>query len=246
MKITARHTSMALATLFMIGLVAAFYTLYQSEAEGIPNRFYFLLGVVSILGAASLVVALTNRSELVVYQERKVGEARASRTRTEGSHKTITVDAVKSAVKSLSKPDEVMQNGLSAICKQLEAGQGACYRVETRDEKKIAVLHAGYALTLAEGSSVEFEGGEGLIGQAALTGQTLYLDEVPEGYVKIISGLGSSSPRFVLIVAATIENQVVCIIELATFAPIPADQRKFVEEAAAVIADKLAGSTLKP
>ncbi|MDL5048754.1 GAF domain-containing protein [Oscillatoria amoena NRMC-F 0135] len=241
MKITSRHISMTLATLFMVGLVLAFYTLYRSEAQGIPNRFYLLIGISSLVGASALVIALTSRNELVVYQERKKTDLETAQSDSDSTHKTISVESVKAAIKSATKPDDVMQNGLSAVCKQLEAGQGAYYHIETKDNKKVALLKAGFALTLAEGSNVEYEAGEGLIGQAAVTGQTLYLDEVPEGYVKIISGLGSASPRYVLIVAAKKENQVAGIVELATFTPITTDQRRFVEEAAGIIAGKTAG-----
>ncbi|MFN3839444.1 MAG: GAF domain-containing protein [Cyclobacteriaceae bacterium] len=241
MKITAQHISMTLATFFMVGLVLAFYTLFQSEAQGIPNRFYFLLGISSVIGAAALVMALTSRNELVVYRERLKNDNEANQGSSDTTRKTISVDTVKAAVKQAGKPEEAMQSGLSAICKQLEAGQGAYYHIETKEDKKFAVLKAGFALTLAEGSNTEFEAGDGLIGQAAITGQTLYLDEVPEGYIKIISGLGSSSPRYVLIVAAKTNNQVTGVIELATFTAITPDQRKFVEEAASIIAAKLSG-----
>lgn len=239
MKITTRNVSMALATLFMSGFVFALYTLYQSDAQGVPNRFYLLSGITFMVGAAALVVALTERNELKVYQDRKKNQADATQSQDDETKTIISMDAVKAVLKSAHKPDDVMQNGLTTICKQLGAGQGAFYSIESKDEKKFAVLKAGYALTLSEGSEVAYESGEGLIGQAAATGQTLYLDEVPEGYVKIISGLGSSSPRFILIVAAKKENQVLGVVELASFAPFTTDQRKFVEESAKLVAEKL-------
>ena len=81
--------------------------------------------------------------------------------------------------------------------------------------------------------------GEGLIGQSAANGNTLYVDDVPEGYVKIVSGLGSASPKYLLIVPMKSQDQVLGIIELASFTPINEDQRKFVEEAAQLIAEKI-------
>jgi putative methionine-R-sulfoxide reductase with GAF domain len=239
MKITTRTISITLATLFMCGIVVAMYTLYQSDIQGIPNRFYLLLGVASIAGSAALIMALTERIELKVYQDRKKTETDSGQSQGNETKTTISLDAVKAALKSAHKPNDIMQQGLTAICKQLEVGQGAFYGLQQKDAKKFVGLKAGYALAVGEESEVEYELGEGLIGQAAATGQTLYLDEVPEGYVKIISGLGSSSPRFILIVAAKKDNQVLGVIELASFAPFTADQRRFVEEGAKLIAEKL-------
>lgn len=239
MKITARPISIALTVLFMMGIVYAFYTLFQSEAQGIPDRFYLVLGISAISGAAALIVALTGTEALVVYREKKMIENQKNKESKESTIKSNAVESVRAAIQSTRNPGESMQSGLSAICKQLQAGQGAFYHVEVRSDKRLAVLKAGYALTLTEGNSVEYEAGEGLIGQAAVTGQTLYLDEIPEGYVKIISGLGSSSPRYVLIVPAKKQTEVVGIVEIASFTPITTEQRKFVEEAATLIAEKI-------
>lgn len=230
-----------MATLFMTGLAFSFYILFTSEVQGIPNRFYVILGVSSVLGAAALVMLLTERNEIVVYREQKKADTQNGKTEHDETKTTISLEAVKAALKSARKPEEAMQNGLTAICKQVEAGQGAYYHVESTNEKKYALLKAGYALTVPEGHTLRYEAGDGLIGQTAITGQTLYLDEVPEGYIKIISGLGSSSPRYILIAAAKKENQVVGVVEIASFTPITADQRKFVEESTRLIAEKLAG-----
>ena len=67
-----------------------------------------------------------------------------------------------------------------------------------------------------------------------------YVDDVPDGYIKIVSGLGSASPRHLLIVPVKKNNQVLGIIELASFTEVSEDQRKFVEEAAQLLANKIA------
>jgi methyl-accepting chemotaxis protein len=239
MKITTRNSSIALAVLFMAGITYAAYTLFQSEAQGIPNRFYLLLGISSALGAAALVIALTRTEVFVVYREKKLIANQKNQDDTNTAGNAVTTDSVKTALKSARNPDDIMQSGLSAICKQSEACLGAFYLVEAQNDKKVATLKAGFALTLAEGSTVTYEAGEGLIGQVAVTGQTLYLDEIPEGYIKIISGLGSASPRYLLIVAAKNENAVTGVIELAFFKPVTTDLRMFVEEAAALMAAAL-------
>jgi hypothetical protein len=111
--------------------------------------------------------------------------------------------------------------------------------VTESEGKRILEVKYGFALTLAESQSIKFEFGEGLIGQAALSGQNLYLDEIPEGYIKIVSGLGTSSPRYLLIVPLKKENEVKGVIEIATFAPLKENTRKQVDEMAQILAGKI-------
>jgi methyl-accepting chemotaxis protein len=101
-------------------------------------------------------------------------------------------------------------------------------------------LTCGYALSLGESASVEYEFGEGLIGQAAAEGRTLYVDDIPDGYIKIISGLGSASPRYLLIVPVKNQNEVLGVMEMAAFTDISEDKRKFVEEAAQLLVKNVA------
>jgi methyl-accepting chemotaxis protein len=100
-------------------------------------------------------------------------------------------------------------------------------------------LQRGYALAIGESTIISYEFGEGLIGQAAAGGRSLYVDDVPEGYIKIVSGLGSASPKYLLIVPVKNEANVIGVIEIASFTPISEDQRKFTEESAQLIAEKI-------
>jgi putative methionine-R-sulfoxide reductase with GAF domain len=86
---------------------------------------------------------------------------------------------------------------------------------------------------------LSYEFGEGLIGQSAAGARTLYVDDIPEGYIKIISGLGSASPKYLLIVPMKQQDHATGVLEIASFIPLSEDQRKFVEESAQLIADRL-------
>jgi len=152
---------------------------------------------------------------------------------------SINVDNIKSALRSAKNQEDILQLGLQSICKQLDAGQGAVYQVRQENDTRFVELTAGYALTMNENTTVRYNFGEGLIGQAATNAQLLYLDEVPDGYIKIISGLGSSSPRYLIIAPVKKEETVLGILEIASFSPYNADQRKFVEQGAQLIAETL-------
>jgi methyl-accepting chemotaxis protein len=67
------------------------------------------------------------------------------------------------------------------------------------------------------------------------------VDDVPDGYVKIVSGLGIASPRYLLIVPVKNQEQVLGVMEIATFTPLDENQRRFVEESAQLAASKITG-----
>ena len=54
-------------------------------------------------------------------------------------------------------------------------------------------------------------------GQVAKNKKILVLEEIPENYVTILSGLGSSSPDHVIIIPIIWEDKTHAIIELASF-----------------------------
>ena len=54
----------------------------------------------------------------------------------------------------------------------------------------------------------EFAIGEGLVGQCALEKEKILLTNVPQGYVKISSGLGKAKPANLIILPMVFENNV--------------------------------------
>lgn len=239
--------SLFLATLFILGIGVSFYFIYSLPhglqlAQGYAPAFtklYAVLLLTFVAGALSLLNALRYRKELVVFRDRTL-EASVAKQEAEQAGKTkISLDNVLAVLGQAKNESETLQLGLHAICKQLEAGQGAVYRIVEEDNKRTVVLQSGYALSIGESTVIKYEVGEGLIGQSASNGNTLYVDDVPEGYVKIVSGLGSASPRYLLVVPMKAQGKVLGIVELASFTPINVDQRKFVEEASQYIAEKI-------
>ena len=236
-----------LMILFSLGIAVSAYVLYRlpgnlmiaSGYESVFNTAYLVVGISFVIGLVAVSQAMRYKKELIVYKDRESESRLSDQASSESGLNSISVENVKIALRSARNEKEVLQNGLQSICKQLEAGQGAAYRVQLENDSRFVELKTGYALSLSENSTIRYTFGEGLIGQAAQNGQLLYLDEVPEGYIKIISGLGSASPRYLLIVPIKKQEAVLGILEIASFTGIRPDQRKFVEEGAQLIAEKL-------
>ena len=239
--------SLILASIFILGIGVSLYFIY-SVPHGLQlshgyepalAKVYVVIGVTFLAGALSLSNALRYKKELVVFRDRKL-EADVARQEADLAGKTtISLDKVLTMLGQAKNQNEILQLGLQAVCNQLAAGQGAVYQVVEEDNKRKVVLKSGYALSIGESTVIKYELGEGLIGQSAANGNTLYVDDVPEGYIRIVSGLGSASPRYLLIVPIKTQGQEVGILEIASFTPINDDQRKFVEEAAHHVAEKI-------
>lgn len=129
---------------------------------------------------------------------------------------------------------------LNAVCYELEASQGALYLAHYTSEKRTLQLLSSFAYPIAESETIEFEFGEGLLGQAAKENRLLNIDSVPEGYIKILSGLGSSTPTNLLIVPFKDEHseKVWGIIEIASFHKFSESDEKYTVEIFSTLADK--------
>ena len=82
--------------------------------------------------------------------------------------------------------------------------------------------------------------GQGLVGQTFLEKKTLHLKRVPTDYVQITSGLGEATPTALLVVPLTFNEQVLGVLEIASFQQFAAHQITFLETVGEVIASAVA------
>jgi transcriptional regulator with GAF, ATPase, and Fis domain len=236
-----------MATLFFLGIVVSIYMIYSLPhqlmiGDGYESSFariYLILGGTFLLGAIAIWQGLHYRNEIIVFRDKQTQADNAEKDSNQSAQTTISLDSLRVNIKQAKDTKELLQSGLHTVCKQLDAGQGAVYMSKSEGTLRKMELQSGYALSIGESATISFEFGDGLIGQAAIGGKTLYVDEIPDGYIRILSGLGSASPRFLLIVPIKKGDQVLGIMEIASFTAISEDQRKFVEESAQLIADAI-------
>ncbi len=232
--------SLALGLMYLVGFLGSAYQLVvlpgQLSLSGLPGEqvvalsapLLVTIGVTLLIGILALYLVITSKKEIVVYLERNQS-TETQKTDTE----TGSAD-VSSVIKTIQQQKhEVANHALSALCQWLQAGQGAYYTVDA-SAQRVRLAHA-FAFAPEDERATEFQLGEGLIGQAGASGQNLYLDEIPEGYIRIVSGLGSSSPRYVFIFCVKKAQQVCGVYEVATFAPISAQQKQNLEQIATAV-----------
>ena len=125
----------------------------------------------------------------------------------------------------------VTQLIMSEVTPTVSAQHGAFFLVEPRaDHGSELVLIAAYGYpTRPGGASRHIQFGEGLVGQAALEGKTIALSDLPDGYVKVASGLGEASAAGLLVMPVLFEDQVLGVIEFASIRPFSDVNRDFLD-----------------
>ncbi len=116
----------------------------------------------------------------------------------------------------LQKEDDnitIAKNILIAFADLFQIVQGEIYLIQNN---KIKLLET-YAYYVPEGKIIEFEIGDGLIGQVAKEKKLLCLDNIPDNYITVASGLGKATPSNLIIFPILFDQNLIGIIELASF-----------------------------
>jgi CheY-like chemotaxis protein/signal transduction histidine kinase len=90
-----------------------------------------------------------------------------------------------------------------------------------------------------------FYSADGLVGQATLENRVLQLDELPDNYLTVTSGLGQTAPRHVLIVPVSHDGQVNGVAELAFLRELNKRDLEFVKLVAGSIGTAIHGALVR-
>ena len=104
-------------------------------------------------------------------------------------------------------------------------------------------LIASYAYERTKHIKKTIQSGEGLVGRCVQEGSTIFLTDIPEGYLKIKSGLGEDDPKSLIIVPIRLNELIVGVIEIASLEVIQDFQIEFVERIGSSIASSFSGQS---
>jgi len=122
-----------------------------------------------------------------------------------------TIQSLLSGLKNIKTKSGFCNKTLSILANKFGFVQGLMY---IREENQYSP-YGEFALTGQKPKS--FKAGENLNGQVAVNKTMMILYDVPENYFTVTSGLGSSKPRFLIIVPVLSGDECVGIIELSSF-----------------------------
>jgi len=112
----------------------------------------------------------------------------------------------------------------------LGAQHGTFFLAEEADGETRLRLIAGYGLRADKQAPIQYQIGQSLIGQVAKSKRPIVVDEIPPGYIKISSGLGEAPPANLAVLPLQFEDQVLGVMELASFTKFTPIQVAFLEQ----------------
>jgi methyl-accepting chemotaxis protein len=129
--------------------------------------------------------------------------------------------------------DEVLKN----LVKYVGGNQGALFLINDEDKKNVFLeAKSVYAWDRKKYVDMQVMLGEGLVGACALERETIFLTEIPENFVTITSGLGEANPNCLLIIPLKQDENVLGVMEIASFKVFEQHEVDFLEKVSESIA----------
>lgn len=242
--------SVILMLLYMAGvLFGAYYLTYDSgriqRVTAIFPELIYLMIAFAVLGLLGfLFLLLRKEGSIEINYSLSQNTQQGTDTAQAGKENDFTAEGEQASVARLllskikldmpSAP--ILEASLRGICQHLEAGIGAIY--VRKDE--VFELETAFALYRPEDDVVQYQKGEGLIGQVGKDGKPIKLSKIPEGYLEVVSGLGSAYPNYLVIYPIkNAAKEVLGVIELATFKNVGTQEMTFLEEITALLAKEI-------
>jgi hypothetical protein len=124
---------------------------------------------------------------------------------------------------------EYARIALECFVRELGASAGAVYELDLESRDAGLLPLAAYAVDLRRlrGRRVGLD--EGLVGACAARGKAIELDQLPEGYFRLESGLGHGSPRRLLVVPLKAQTRLAGVMELALNGTLGEEDREVLE-----------------
>lgn len=116
------------------------------------------------------------------------------------------------------------QNVITYLSKYSDAQVGAMY---LKNEEDSFNMIGSYAFSRQNGSNGAIKLGEGLVGQAAQQKETIIMDNIPENYIKVRSGLGEITPKNILVCPLLYDDKIMGVIEVGSLNAFDDNQKDF-------------------
>ncbi|NJM16588.1 MAG: GAF domain-containing protein [Bacteroidales bacterium] len=160
---------------------------------------------------------LTKRQQLIDEQHSgKEDDKKETVAAQEETDNDASIEEYKEKLlpKPLGTATKYCEAYLSNLAHEFEIVQGVVYvRLPDSDEFRIKGKYAYIRNEVLE----SFKLGETIPGQAAKNKKTILLDNIPENYISVLSGLGGSTPKYLLLLPLLVNEEVIGVIELAMF-----------------------------
>ena len=211
----------------------------------------YMLIIVKRIGSQQGNSTISTAADYFADQDRKEKERKEQekidkelKRRREAEVKKLIAEKVDEMVantQQITDPEKYFDQLLINLSKAIAIVQGVAYTLNRQTQTFSMV--STYAFYTTD-TSRTFAIGEGIPGQVAKDKKLLFINDVPEGYIKIVSGLGSSSPRYMGVIPVIHNDETIALLEISTFEKPEVDLVEFEKQFNEKVSEKI--STLLP
>ncbi len=222
--------------LFLINLGLVVLVVAGVREHEVPGSTYLYLVLLVVTGIAFLSLnLLSQKEEKIVSMEKIIENSEADELEKEEENQVeLTTEInygewVDGLLKKAKKENLTVfsESLLALLAKEFEVVQALYFSLDKKSGNFTKIADYAY---YSDVPPREFMTGETISGQVAKNRQVMKIADIPESYITVLSGLGSSSPSNLVIVPVVIENESVGVIELAFFTEPGEKEILFFEE----------------
>lgn len=141
--------------------------------------------------------------------------------------------------------DTLYKQVIKLVVSYIEANQGALYLVkEDENSSKCFEMVACIAWDRIKMHKKTFLLEEGLLGACYFEKAPIELTEIPQDYLSITSGLGGSQPRMLMLIPLIHNEEVVGIIEVASFKPLDEHVKTYLTKVSETFASSISSISI--
>ncbi len=122
--------------------------------------------------------------------------------------------------------ERLSQKVLSCMALELNVLVGRLFEVDGGTLNYVS----GYAFDASNGEKNSFKFGESLVGQCAVDRNVMVIDDIPENYISVSSGIGKAVPKRLIIFPLIHNEELKGVIELATFAEFDKNMMSYISD----------------
>ena len=216
------------------------------------NIIYFLLLIAGILSVTMFLLFLRYLNSLSMKKDEsyirteQVKQNDDKEKETEGFKTPYEVDLDTMAEKIVSNIDpsaslnDFSEKILINLAHEFGITQGLFYLLN--EKKKLFEPVSTYAYA-SDKAPEAFSPGEGLHGQTAKSRQILSLENLPDDYLNVVSGLGHGKANHLIIIPIVTKKDTIGIIEITTFKSLKEEDQWIFKNLAKIIANAIIAKT---
>lgn len=207
-----------LITMYILWTLVALLTLlitYLLSSSIVKPLQHVIQAINSIAGGGNMSERITVKTRDEVYELGEATNGLLDKVQQDqwSTEQLASMSILLQETTDLSIMSRTFMNKLSTT---FEMQYGAIYVLNQEEAYQRMYSYAGSADQETPFGAESIQPGEGLVGQCAVDKSIKFIEDLPEDYICINSGLGRTAPRFAVIAPIVFENKTLAVLEIAS------------------------------